>query len=201
MYGGHITDDFDRRLCRAYLESYVEPMLLEGELYLAPKFLAPQSLDYSAYHEYIDANLPLESPELYGLHSNTEIGVLTAASIQMFDTLLELQPKTQESTASDGQSREEIILGIIEDFQDKLPAEFDIREIMTRAEAETPYNVVVFQECDRMNILMREIKRSLKELLAGLNGVLTITPQMESLEEVDPNKSKFDHANSINSYY
>lgn len=25
MYGGHITDDWDRKLCRTYLEEYMHP--------------------------------------------------------------------------------------------------------------------------------------------------------------------------------
>ena len=36
MYGGHITDDWDRRLCKTYLEEYMKPEMLEGELILAP---------------------------------------------------------------------------------------------------------------------------------------------------------------------
>jgi len=28
MYGGHITDDWDRRLCRTYLEEYMKPELV-----------------------------------------------------------------------------------------------------------------------------------------------------------------------------
>ena len=30
MYGGHITDDWDRRLCRTYLTEYLKPELVEG---------------------------------------------------------------------------------------------------------------------------------------------------------------------------
>lgn len=37
-----------------------------------------------------------------------------------------------------------------------------------RAEERTPYTTVVFQECERMNILMTEIKTSLKKLNLGL---------------------------------
>ena len=46
MYGGHITDDWDRRLCRTYLEEYMNPDMLEGELYLAPGFPIPPNTDY-----------------------------------------------------------------------------------------------------------------------------------------------------------
>lgn len=34
-------------------------------------------MDYKEYHRYIDESLPAESPYLYGLHPNAEIGVLT----------------------------------------------------------------------------------------------------------------------------
>lgn len=30
MYGGHITDDWDRRLCRTYLEEYMKPELVRN---------------------------------------------------------------------------------------------------------------------------------------------------------------------------
>lgn len=36
MYGGHITDDWDRRLCVSYLEELMQPELVDGELQLAP---------------------------------------------------------------------------------------------------------------------------------------------------------------------
>ena len=28
MYGGHITDDWDRRLCRTYLQEYMKPEMV-----------------------------------------------------------------------------------------------------------------------------------------------------------------------------
>jgi dynein heavy chain, axonemal len=30
MYGGHITDDWDRRLCRTYLEEFMQPDLVSS---------------------------------------------------------------------------------------------------------------------------------------------------------------------------
>lgn len=48
-------------------------------------------------------------------------------------------------------------------------------------EERTPYVIVAFQECERMNTLTNEIRRSLKELDLGLKGELTITGDMEEL--------------------
>merc|ERR1719507_1057001 len=74
MYGGHITDDWDRRLCKVYLEEYMHPDQLDGELLLAPGFNTPPNTDFVGYHNYINTNLLTESPHLYGLHPNAEIG-------------------------------------------------------------------------------------------------------------------------------
>jgi hypothetical protein len=32
MYGGHITDDWDRRLCRNYLETYINPDMVKIQI-------------------------------------------------------------------------------------------------------------------------------------------------------------------------
>lgn len=70
MYGGHITDDWDRRLCISYLEEYMQADLVDGELQLAPGFAAPPNTDYIGYHNYVDEMMPPETPYLYGLHPN-----------------------------------------------------------------------------------------------------------------------------------
>ncbi|XP_015735401.1 dynein heavy chain 17, axonemal [Coturnix japonica] len=181
MYGGHITDDWDRRLCRTYLSEYIGVEMLDGELYLAPGFQIPPSLDYKGYHEYIDENLPPESPYLYGLHPNAEIGFLTITSERLFRTVLEMQPKESDAGGGSGTSREEKVKSVLDDIIDKLPEPFNMAEIMGKAENKTPYVVVAFQECERMNILTQEIRRSLKELDLGLKGELTITADMEEL--------------------
>uniref|UniRef100_A0A8C2VBK0 Dynein axonemal heavy chain 17 n=1 Tax=Chinchilla lanigera TaxID=34839 RepID=A0A8C2VBK0_CHILA len=200
MYGGHITDDWDRRLCRTYLAEYIRTEMLEGEVLLAPGFQIPPNLDYKGYHEYIDENLPPESPYLYGLHPNAEIGFLTVTSEKLFRTVLEMQPKETDSGAGTGVSREEKagpllcsshdkdLLGtdfqvkaVLDDILEKIPESFNMAEIMAKAAEKTPYVVVAFQECERMNILTNEMRRSLKELNLGLKGELTITTDMEDL--------------------
>ncbi|KAK2582958.1 hypothetical protein KPH14_009015 [Odynerus spinipes] len=182
MYGGHITDDWDRRLCQTYLSEYLQPELIEGELVLAPGFLVPPNSDYIAYHQYIDDFLPPESPILYGLHPNAEIGFLTATAENLFRTLLEMQPRDAVESTDGGLSAEDKVKFAIEDLMDRLPEEFNIAELMGRVEDRTPFVIVSFQECERMNILCNELRRSLTELTLGLKGELTISPDMEDLQ-------------------
>ncbi|KAB1266022.1 Dynein heavy chain 17; axonemal [Camelus dromedarius] len=178
MYGGHITDDWDRRLCRTYLAEYVRAEMLEGEILLAPGFQIPPNLDYKGYHEYIDENLPPESPYLYGLHPNAEIGFLTVTSEKLFRTVLEMQPKETDSGAGTGVSREEKVKAVLDEILEKIPETFNMAEIMAKASEKTPYVVVAFQECERMNILTNEMRRSLKELNLGLKTYIQFTTHM-----------------------
>ena len=59
---------------------------------------------------------------------------------------------------------------ILDDIVEKLPEEMSMVEIMAKVplEERTPYVVVAFQECDRMNMLTSELRRSLKDLDLGL---------------------------------
>jgi len=47
--------------------------------------------------------------------------------------------------------------------------------MMGKVEERTPYVIVAFQECQRMNFLTSEMKRSLKELELGLKVDVLIT--------------------------
>ena len=59
---------------------------------------------------------------------------------------------------------------MLDDIVEKLAEEFNMMELMAKVPAEerTPYTIVAFQECERMNTLTNEMKRSLKELDLGL---------------------------------
>jgi dynein heavy chain len=62
------------------------------------------------------------------------------------------------------------VKAILDEIVEKLPDEFNMVEIMAKVpiEERTPYVLVAFQEVERMNMLVNEIKRTLKELDLGL---------------------------------
>lgn len=60
------------------------------------------------------------------------------------------------------------VRAVLEEIMEKLPEEFNMAELLGKAEERTPYQVVALQECERMNVLTQEIRRSLRELNLGL---------------------------------
>ena len=87
MYGGHITDNWDRRTNNTYLEVVIRPEILSGmQLTLAPGFKSPDpaKFDRDSYSKYIEEKLPHEIPQMFGLHPNAEIGYLTTQGETLF---------------------------------------------------------------------------------------------------------------------
>lgn len=80
---------------------------VDGELMLAPGFLAPPNTDYVGYHNYIDEMMPPESPYLYGLHPNAEIGFLTTTADNLFRTVFEMQPRDAGTSGGTTITRED----------------------------------------------------------------------------------------------
>ena len=53
---------------------------------LAPGFRSPdpQKFDRNAYIKYVEEKLPAETPAMFGLHANAEIGYLTNLGEKLF---------------------------------------------------------------------------------------------------------------------
>jgi len=113
---------------------------------------------------------------MFGLHPNAEIGYLTTQSETLFTTILSVSGGGAGGGGDDGK-----VKTIITNFLATLPTDFNMFDVHAKAKDKTPYVVVCIQECERMNILMSEIRTSLNDLDAGLKGTLNITDAMETL--------------------
>jgi len=180
LYGGHVFNDWDRRLTNTYLELWLsEPLLDSIEFF--PGFASPPPLNMAGYNEYIDENFPPESPACYGLHANAEIGFRLQQANVMFQNIESLQPRTAGGGA--GLSVEDKAKQSLDDILEKLPDAYDMIEINEKlaGEERTPFTSVFLQEIERMNILLALMKLSLFELDLGLKGDLTISDAMEEM--------------------
>lgn len=201
MYGGHITDHWDRITCNAYLSSVFTPGVLTGAE-LAPGINCPDpaAFTYTKYASYIDCDLPAEAPAVYGLHPNAEIGYLVAAADRLFAAIQRFEPLTTSgsspsigepnSAPPSGSAGPNVtsarVVTVVESLLERLPAEFELETLQARAAPlltldHSPYAVVALQEAARMNVLVSEVRTSLSDLLKGLSGALSMTEAMDDL--------------------
>lgn len=122
MYGGRVIDDFDRRIVQIYLNDYMGDFLFdiyqpfhfyrnENVNYIIPpeaitrdEFIGKTKTKkvnmtgnnndkMYIFKASID-QLPLaNSPEVFGLHANAEIGYYTLAVKDIWSRLIEIQPQ------------------------------------------------------------------------------------------------------------
>ena len=187
MYGGHITDFWDRRTNVSYLSALFNEGLLKPGAELAPGFPSPVgTLDHQGYVTHVDQALPSETPVLFGLHPNAEVGYLTFTAESILGTVLRLR-RGGAAIASENHGTSGGGVGdILDSFEQRLPGRFNLLSVQDKAkpllsEPLAPYVVVAMQEVMRMNTLVEEISRSLGELRKGLNGQLNMSQQMEDL--------------------
>ena len=187
MYGGRAIDDFDRRVLKTYMDEYMGDFIFDT---FQPfhffknvdvHYCIPEDGNKDTYVEAIE-ELPLaNTPEVFGLHSNAEIGYFTRAAKDMWSQLIELQPQTGESGT--GISREEFIANIASDIQvrrhhsksvtfitlfllqSKLPELYKLDVIRKKlGDMISPTTIVLLQELECFNKLIKRMSVSLSNL-------------------------------------
>jgi len=181
MYGGHVTDPWDRVQLNSYLKIYITDALFHG-FQLAPGFKTPDMTDlsYDDVFGYIGEAMPPESPVLFGLHPNAEIGYLETVTITVFKTVLDLSGTGGGGGGSSG------VKAVMEGLMEQLPESFVMVIVLETATPKletghSPYVVVAMQECGRMNALLDEMRLTLGDLDKGLKGQLNMTDVMEDM--------------------
>jgi dynein heavy chain, axonemal len=185
IYGGRVTDDYDRRVLMTYLDEYLGDFLFDS--FQPFYFFANNQVQYKVpiggtrddYMTYIEG-LPLtNAPDVFGLHPDAEIGYLTNAVKDIWGQLISLQPRTAEGDG--GISREDFIARIASDIQTKLPITFDIPRIYKGIGTPSPTQVVLLQELERWNILVECMLNSLMDLRRALKGEIGMSAKLDEL--------------------
>jgi dynein heavy chain len=137
-------------------------------------------------------DLPLvNSPAVFGLHPNAEIGYYTNAVKAMWVDLIALQPRTAGS--GEGMSREDYIATTARDINSKIPLQsvdvgsYDLLQtralLLQRNEEDfiSPCQVVLLQELERWNKLVVRMAISLIDLGRALVGEIGMSDELDSL--------------------
>ncbi|NXD07257.1 DYH10 protein, partial [Nothocercus nigrocapillus] len=186
MYGGRAIDSFDRRILTVYMDEYLGDFIFDT--FQMFHFYKNDEVDYkipegTVKDDFVEEieSLPLaNTPEVFGLHSNAEIGYYTQAARDMWAHLLELQPQTGESGT--GISRDEYIGNVAKDIQNKIPQLFDLDQIRKVFGIDiSPTTVVLLQELERFNKLIIRMAKSLAELQRALAGEVGMSSELDDV--------------------
>ena len=181
MYGGHITDPWDRRVTNTYLEVLLNPDLTDekSRYMLAPGLPPMLEGEFADYQNYVENGSPPESPILFGMHPNAEISLLISLCDNLFFTIMSVQGG---SGGGGGSGKEDKAKEVLEGIVRVLREEFNMVEVKQRIkEKGNPYLVFLLQELERMNLILSTIASQLVELGLGLSGALNISDAMDAL--------------------
>jgi len=120
MYGGRVTDDFDRRILNTYLKEFMGDFIFDTNQKF---FFSKSEYDYiipvdAVNMEMIFAEIekiPLfTNPGVFGLHSNAEISYFSNSVKELWTNTLLMQ--TSEGGDAGGFNREEYISKVAGDI-------------------------------------------------------------------------------------
>lgn len=186
MYGGRVTDNWDRRVLNTYLEEFFGDFIFDQNqrFYFSRSendYTIPEAQDMEQFLQAID-DIPLfTNPGVFGLHSNAEISYFTTAAKNLWVNTLEMQ--TSDGGSSGAVNREEYIERVASEISDKLPEVFDIYNIKKNKDYETPQptQIVLLQELERFNILLETLATSLFDLQRALVGEIGMSATLDEL--------------------
>jgi dynein heavy chain len=182
MYGGRVTDDFDRRVLNCYLEEYMGDFLFSPD---QPFFFSevgyaynvPRTGDHALYSEKIKAMPMVQQPAVFGLHPNAEITFLTTAVKDMWEGMLSMSTG-DGGGGGEGSSREDYILKLSNEIQGYVP-ESEVKFL--KEGVPTPQEVVLMQELERFIRLSDKIYATLADLKRAVSGEIGMSADLEEL--------------------
>nr|XP_015200682.1 PREDICTED: dynein heavy chain 14, axonemal isoform X2 [Lepisosteus oculatus] len=155
VYGGRVTDPWDRRCLLSILHNFYKPSVLQqGHTYSSDGVYRPISGEpsLSDCRVYIESLPDKDAPEVFGMDRNAENVFLQSQAQHLVNTIISIQPRLGDSSLiashflldSDGQTQDEVILKLATDILKTLPGTVEqprqaagqiptLRDLMTEA--------------------------------------------------------------------
>eukprot|EP00929_Paragymnodinium_shiwhaense_P087549 TRINITY_DN476_c0_g6_i1.p1 TRINITY_DN476_c0_g6~~TRINITY_DN476_c0_g6_i1.p1 ORF type:complete len:3651 (-),score=1240.57 TRINITY_DN476_c0_g6_i1:538-10725(-) len=200
QYGGRITDDLDRELFNTYAAKWFtdesfKPGFTFNNYVSDFDYSIPDGLEIVTYREHIDMLPPVDSPNIFGLHTNADLTYRLKEASEMLVTIIETQPK--DTGSGSGKTVDETVKEQALDLLAKMPPDF-VEEIF-RAQIQklkgppgssdrgfaAPLNIFLFQELQRLQNIIRIVRSNLRNLAMAIDGTVVMTQDLlEDLNSV-----------------
>lgn len=203
IYGGRVTDDYDRRCLLNMLENFFCQKAIEDSYYIGDNesYEAPaKDIEYSKMIEFIDQLPDEDDPSVFGMNIYAENMVRAVQADNLINAILTMEPLQKASSRLDEIiNHNDLVLGICKEIRDNLTQEitpvfsrgkhmrFDealikLKEILGDSYYESSTIITtVKQEIDRYNILLKVMFNSIKELEKAIKGEVVISKSLENM--------------------
>ncbi|XP_075914114.1 dynein axonemal heavy chain 2-like [Petromyzon marinus] len=203
-YGGHVTDDWDRRLLTAYIGGLFCEQAVSAPYYRLSSlesYYVPRDGPLPAYRDFAALLPHADHAEAFGQHPNADVAGQAAETRALLGTLLGLQVGAGDSSgdsssgdadadAVHGQrageavlSREDKVLALVVDVALRVPPPLDVercrRQLSDEAPRWAPLGAVLLQEMGRYNALLHTVRSSLSDLERGIRGLVVMSAHLE----------------------
>ncbi|KAF7401616.1 hypothetical protein HZH68_007436 [Vespula germanica] len=182
-YGGHVTDDWDRRLLMTYVQQYFTDEVLTIPYYRLsslPTYYVPRDGSLEFYRDIIMTLPAVDRPEAFGQHPNADITSLIMETRNICKTLMSLQ--VQAISSEEETDKEEKVIQLTIDIASKIPRNIDYETIdKLIGPTKKPLDVVLLQEISRYNVLLTKTRNSLDELQRGIRGLVLMSSDLEEI--------------------
>jgi dynein heavy chain len=182
QYGGRVTDDFDKCLLNTFTSKwYGEQMFTNNFVFTDKSYSMPKFSKMEELYNFIAALPNNDRPEAFGLHSNAAITYQTNIAKTILNTILSIQPK--ESSGSAGETRESFVQRLAQDMLDKLPPDYVPHEVKARLISSgqiTSMNIFLRQEIDRMQKVIKLVRRTLLDLKLAIDGTIIMNENLRN---------------------
>ncbi|GCC35016.1 hypothetical protein chiPu_0013494 [Chiloscyllium punctatum] len=179
QYGGRVTDDLDKRLLNTFASVWFGDTMFTDKFSFYKDYIIPQGKTVQDILQYIE-NLPLvDSPEVFGLHSNADITYQTNMANETLNTIVNIQPK--DSGGGEGETRESMVQRLANEMLEKLPPDYIPHEVKARLQkmgAIQPMNIFLRQEIDRMQRVLTRVRITLTDLRLAIDGTIIMSEDL-----------------------
>ena len=182
-YGGRVTDELDRRVLNSYLNQYYCEEALEVsnfQLSTIPNaYVIPDNGRLQSYRDYIQTLSSSDEPEAFGQHPNADISFQIEDTKVILNSIIMMQPQI---ASTGGTKREDVVYGITADLLAQIPEPFDLEALMkSKADDPSALHVVLFQEVERYNVLLRLLRKSCMMVQKGIKGLVVMSQDLDEI--------------------
>ena len=181
VYGGRVTDDWDRRCMNALLDKFLCKNALKDNIFFDSDNLYP-TIPLCKYEQVFAtiSTFPTEdSPSIFGFHPSALNALHLNQSNRLIEWVLGVQPR--DSGGSAASKDDEIVMGIVNDLDAQIPL-----PILTKhanpslfesnyGDRPNSLTVVLMQEVERYNRLINVIHTSLSDVEKAIKGEVVMS--------------------------